>query len=154
MPKVGDKAPKFRLPSYSGEEVALEDFAGKVVVLYFYPKDMTPGCTQQACDFRDSSSKLKKAGAVVLGISKDSVKRHEAFRDKYELNFPLLADEDGKVCEKYAVWKEKSLYGKKYMGIERSTFVIGADGKIKKIFSKVKVKDHSEDVLEAIKELD
>ena len=150
MLKEGDKAPSFSLASDSGETISLKDFKGKTVVLYFYPKDMTPGCTQEACDFRDSQGKYKKAKAVTLGVSKDSVERHVKFRDKYDLNFPLLSDEDGKVCEAYGVWKEKSLYGKKFMGIERTTFIIGPNGKIEKIFSKVKVKGHSEEVLDAI----
>lgn len=147
MLKEGDKAPSFSLTSDGGETVSLKEFKGKTVVLYFYPKDMTPGCTQEACDFRDHQAKYKKAKAVVLGVSKDSVERHVKFRDKYELNFPLLSDEDGKVCEAYGVWKEKSLYGRKFMGIERTTFIIGPTGKIEKIFSKVKVKGHSEEVL-------
>ena len=147
MLKVGDKAPPFNLIADNGEKVSLKDFKGKTVVLYFYPKDMTPGCTQEACDFRDSATPYKKKKAVVLGVSKDSQERHEKFRDKYDLNFPLLADEDGKVCNAYGVWKEKSLYGRKFMGIERTTFVIGPDGKINKIFNKVKVKGHAEAVL-------
>lgn len=150
MLKEGDKAPAFRLPSDSGETVSLSDFKGKTVVLYFYPKDMTPGCTTQACGFRDEAASLKKRKAVVLGVSADSAERHGKFRDKHELNFPLLADEDKKVCKSYGVWQEKSLYGKKFMGIVRSTFVIGPDGKIAKIFPKVKVKDHMAEVLEAI----
>lgn len=147
MLKEGDKAPSFSLTSDGGETVSLKEFKGKTVVLYFYPKDMTPGCTQEACDFRDQQAKFKKAKAVVLGVSKDSLERHVKFREKYELNFPLLSDEDGKVCEAYGVWKEKSLYGRKFMGIERTTFIIGPTGKIEKIFSKVKVKGHSEEVL-------
>jgi peroxiredoxin Q/BCP len=152
MLKEGSKAPAFRLLDGDGNKVALSDFKGKTVVLYFYPKDMTPGCTQEACDFRDQQAALKKAKAVVLGVSRDSRERHQKFTAKYELNFPLLADEDGKVCEAYGVWKEKSLYGRKFMGIERTTFVIGSDGKIKKIFPKVKVKGHAPAVLEAIRE--
>ena len=150
MLKVGDKAPSFSLTSDEGETLSLKDFKGKTVVLYFYPKDMTPGCTQEACDFRDAQTQLKKSKAVVLGVSKDSVARHVKFKEKYELNFPLLSDEDGKICEAYGVWKEKSLYGKKFMGIERTTFIIGPTGKIEKIFSKVKVKGHSEEVLKEI----
>ncbi len=153
MLKEGDKAPAFQLPSEKGK-FSLKDFKGKTVVLYFYPKDMTPGCTIQACDFRDSLAKLKKAGAVVLGVSKDSAERHSAFREKYDLNFPLLADTEGKACEAYGVWKQKSLYGRKFMGIVRTTFVIDGKGKIRKIFSKVKVKGHADAVLEAIRELD
>lgn len=150
MLKVGDKAPAFKLPTADGDEVALKDLKGKTVVLYFYPKDMTPGCTQQACDFRDASSKAKKKNVVVLGVSRDSRERHGKFREKYELNFPLLADEGGEVCKAYGVWKEKSLYGRKFMGIERTTFVIDPAGKIAKIYPKVKVNGHVEAVLAEI----
>jgi len=150
MLKTGDKAPAFTLADDSGKKVSLKDFKGKKVVLYFYPKDLTPGCTVEACDFRDASAALKKKKAVVLGISKDSVSLHGKFRDKHELNFPLLSDEDGKVCEAYGVWQEKSMYGKKYMGIARTTFIIGTTGKIEKIFEKVKVKGHTEEVLGAL----
>ncbi len=145
--KEGAKAPAFTLVSDSGEKVSLADFKGKTVILYFYPKDLTPGCTQQACDFRDMSALLKKKKAVVLGVSKDPVATHGKFKDKHELNFPLLADEDGKVCQAYGVWQEKSLYGRKFMGIVRTTFVIRPDGVIGKIYPKVKVKDHVASVL-------
>ena len=147
MLKVGDKAPAFTLLSDAGETVSLQDFLGKTVILYFYPKDMTPGCTTEACDFRDSIPALKRKKALVLGVSRDSQERHEKFRDKYGLNFPLLADEDGKVCKAYGVWQEKSLYGRKFMGIVRTTFVIDPKGKIEQIFNKVKVKGHAEAVL-------
>jgi len=150
MLKVGDKAPNFTLPSDSGEEISLKDYQGKTVILYFYPKDMTPGCTTEACDFRDAAPSYKKKKAVVLGVSRDSQERHGKFRDKYELNFPLLADEDGKVCKAYGVWQEKSLYGRKFMGIVRSTFVIDPKGKIAKIYDKVKVKGHADAILEEI----
>lgn len=150
MLKVGDKAPHFSLATDSGENLSLKDLKGKTVVLYFYPKDMTPGCTQEACDFRDAQAKFKKAKTVILGVSKDSVVRHVSFKEKYGLNFPLLSDEDGKVCEAYGVWQQKSLYGKKFMGIVRTTFIIGPTGKIEKIFEKVKVKGHSEEVLESL----
>jgi peroxiredoxin Q/BCP len=150
MLKVGDKAPSFTLLADDGEKVSLKDFKGQTVILYFYPKDMTPGCTTEACDFRDSMTRVKKKKAIVLGVSKDSVERHTKFKEKYELNFPLLADVDGKVCEAYGVWKEKSLYGRKFMGIERSTFIIDGAGKIAAIFAKVKVAGHAEKVLEAI----
>lgn len=150
MLSEGDKAPAFSLPADTGETVSLSDYKGKTVVLYFYPKDLTPGCTQEACDFRDQSVAFKKRKAVILGVSADSVARHEKFRDKLGLTFPLLADEDKKVCKAYGVWKEKSLYGRKFMGIERTTFVIGPDGKIAKIFAKVKVKEHTAAVLEAL----
>lgn len=150
MLKVGDKAPAFTLKDDTGSPVSLKDFKGKKVVLYFYPKDLTPGCTVEACDFRDASVQMKKKKAVVLGVSKDPVSMHEKFRDKHELNFPLLSDEDGKVCEAYGVWQQKSMYGKKYMGISRTTFVIGPTGKIEHVFEKVKVKGHSEEVLNVL----
>ena len=143
----GKKAPVFSLPDQDGNKVSLADFSGQTVVLYFYPKDMTPGCTQQACDFQENSSKLKRKNTVVLGISRDSVARHKKFQEKYGLKFSLLSDEDGSICEKYGVWKEKSLYGKKFMGIERTTFIIDKSGKIEKIFSKVKVKNHVADLI-------
>jgi thioredoxin-dependent peroxiredoxin len=150
MLREGDKAPSFSLPDENGKMVSLKDFKGKTVVLYFYPKDMTPGCTQEACDFRDSHAQWKKAKAIVIGVSKDSAQRHLKFKEKYDLNFPLLADEEGQVCKDYGVWKEKSLYGRKFMGIERTTFIIGPTGKIEKIFSKVKVKGHAEAVINEI----
>jgi peroxiredoxin Q/BCP len=151
MLKEGDKAPSFSLPSEEGE-ITLKDFKGKTVVLYFYPKDLTPGCTVEACDFRDNQTRLKKAGAVVLGVSRDPVSKHARFREKHGLNFPLLSDEDGSVCEAYGVWQQKSLYGKKFMGIVRTTFVLDPKGKIKKIFPQVKVKGHVDAVLLAVKE--
>jgi peroxiredoxin Q/BCP len=150
MLKEGDRAPAFNLESDSGEKIALKDLKGKTVVLYFYPKDMTTGCTQQACDFRDYHAKYKKKGVVVLGVSKDSVKSHQKFKEKNSLPFSLLSDPEGKVCEVYGVWKEKSMYGRKYMGIVRTTFVISSEGKIQKIYPKVKVADHVEMVLEEI----
>lgn len=150
MLKEGDKAPAFKLPADDGKEVSLKELKGKRVVLYFYPKDMTPGCTQEACDFRDSAAAFKKGKAVILGVSRDSVDRHQKFREKYELTFPLLSDEDGKVCEAYGVWKQKSLYGKKFMGIERTTFIIGPDGKIERIFPKVKVNGHVSEILDGL----
>jgi peroxiredoxin Q/BCP len=151
MLKQGDKAPAFSVQSEDGK-LSLKDYKGKWVVLYFYPKDMTPGCTTQACDFQNNQARLKKAGAVVIGVSRDPVERHAKFREKYDLSFPLLADEDGSLCKAYGVWKEKSLYGRKFMGIERTTFVINPAGKIAKIIPKVKVKDHVEAVLEALAE--
>lgn len=147
MLKEGDKAPAFSLPSDGGEKISLKDLKGKTVVLYFYPKDLTPGCTTQACDFRDGAADFKKKKAVILGVSRDSLDKHGKFRLKHKLNFPLLADEDGKVCNAYGVWKEKSLYGRKFMGIERTTFVIDPQGKIAKIYPKVKVADHVATVL-------
>jgi peroxiredoxin Q/BCP len=150
--KVGQKAPDFKVTDDSGTTVKLSDLKGKKVVLYFYPKDDTPGCTKEACNFRDGMAAIKKLGAVVLGVSADSVEKHKKFKAKYDLNFPLLADTDKKVIEAYDVWKEKSLYGRKYMGIERTTYVIGEDGKITHIFPKVKVAEHADDVLAALKE--
>ena len=137
--KPGQKAPDFTVSTDAGKKVKISDFKGKKIVLYFYPKDDTPGCTKEACAFRDGISEIRKRGAVVLGVSPDSVESHKKFRDKYELNFPLLADTDKKIVEAYGVWKEKSMYGKKYMGVERTTFVIGEAGKISHIFRKVKV---------------
>jgi len=144
---VGAKAPSFSAPDQSGKTVSLSDFKGKTVVLYFYPKDDTPGCTVEACSFRDEYTAFKKKGAVVLGVSPDSTKKHTKFIEKYSLPFPLLADEDHKICEAYGVWVEKSMYGKKYMGVERSTFVIGPDGKLKAIYRKVKPAEHTAEVL-------
>src|SRR5215467_8455060 len=148
--KVGQKAPDFTVMDDQGEKVKLADLKGKKVVLYFYPKDDTPGCTKEACAFRDGIDKIKKRGAVVLGVSADSVESHKKFKSKFDLNFPLLADSDKKIIEDYDVWKEKSMYGKKYMGIERTTYIIGADGKISHIFPKVKVSEHYDEVLEAL----
>ncbi len=149
----GKKAPAFTLPADDGTKVKLADFAGKPVVLYFYPKDDTPGCTTQACAFRDAHAKVKEAGAVILGVSCDDRASHEKFRDKYELNFPLLSDVDHKVAEKYGAWREKNMYGKKSMGIQRSTFLIDAGGKVAKLWKRVKVDDHDEQVLDALAEL-
>jgi peroxiredoxin Q/BCP len=149
--KVGDSAPAFTLESDTGKKVKLSDLKGKKVILYFYPKDMTPGCTQEACDFRDSFARLGKAGAVVLGISKDSVASHQKFKAKHELPFTLLSDPDGKVCEAYGVWQEKTLYGKKFMGIVRTTFIIDERGKILHTFHKVKVTGHVGKLLDALK---
>jgi len=153
MLKEGDKAPAFKLPSVEGGDVGLKDFAGKTVVLYFYPKDDTPGCTREACAFRDSQAALKKAGAVVLGVSPDSVESHQKFRGKYKLNFPLLADADKSVAKKYGAWGEKVMYGKKVTGMIRSTFVIDGDGVVRKVFPRVKVDGHADKVLEAVSSL-
>jgi peroxiredoxin Q/BCP len=146
----GGKAPAFRLADQDGNKVALKDFAGRKVVLYFYPKDMTPGCTREAQGFQAALAAIKRKGAAVLGVSKDSVATHRKFCDKYALRFPLLADVDGKVIEKYGVWQEKNMYGKKTMGIVRTTFVIDEAGKILRIFPKVKVDGHVEKVLEVL----
>ena len=150
MVEEGKPAPAFTLPSDSGEDVSLESFLGKPVVLYFYPKDDTPGCTAQACGIRDAWAEFERRGAVVLGVSPDSAKRHVKFRDRYSLPFTLLADEDHAVAETYGVWVEKSMLGKKYMGIERSTFVIDEDGNVAKVLRKVKPIAHADDVLAAL----
>ncbi len=153
MPEPGTKAPAFSLPSHTGETVKLSDLAGTPVVLYFYPKDSTSGCTVEAQEFRDSAAKFKKAGAVVFGVSPDSIKSHCNFADKQRLNFGLLADVDHAVAEKYGVWVQKSMYGRKYMGIQRATFLIDAKGKIAKVWPKVTPKGHATEVLEAVTEL-
>jgi thioredoxin-dependent peroxiredoxin len=140
----GDEAPDFTLPSDDGSEVRLSDFRGRRVVLYFYPKDDTSGCTAQACELRDDLPRFEALDAVVMGVSPDPVSSHVKFRDKYDLNFPLLADEDHAVAEAYGVWKEKSMYGRTYMGIERSTFVIDPEGRIEQAWRNVKARGHSE----------
>jgi peroxiredoxin Q/BCP len=151
MLNPGEKAPDFSLYDQDKKKIGLRDFIGKQeVVLYFYPKDDTPGCTKEACGFRDSINAFKKNDVVVLGVSNDDQTSHQKFANKYELTFPLLSDVDKKVAEAYGVYKEKSMYGKKHMGIERTTFVIGKDGKVKKIFPKVKVEGHVEEVLQAL----
>ncbi len=151
MLKVGSKAPLFSLESDEGKKVSLKDFAGKKVVLYFYPKDDTPGCTKEACSFTENIGVLRKSGAVVLGVSADSVESHKKFKNKYGLAFPLLSDPNRETIQKYDVWKEKNMYGKKMMGVERTTFVIDEQGKIAHIFPKVKVDGHTEKVLEKLK---
>ena len=145
-----DPAPAFSLASTAGKNIGLKDLKGKKIVLYFYPKDDTPGCTKEACNFRDGIADLEKAGAVVLGVSPDDVASHEKFQKKFNLPFALLADTDHAVADAYGVWKEKSMYGKKYMGIERTTFIIDGKGKIAKIFPKVKVDEHHAEVLAAL----
>ena len=150
--KEGNKAPDFTALDQDGKKVKLSSFKGKKnIALYFYPKDMTPGCTTQACDFRDQQKNFKST--VILGVSIDSQERHQKFIEKHDLPFTLLADVDKKVVQKYGVWKEKKLYGKTFMGIVRSTFIIDKTGTVRKIFVKVKVKNHIEEVLSAIKEL-
>jgi len=151
--KVGSKAPAFSLASDTGEKVSLSGLKGKPVVIYFYPKDDTPGCTVEACEFRDTWADVKKTGAVVLGVSPDGLKSHEKFKAKFKLPFPLLADEDHTVAEAYGAWGEKSMYGRTYQGILRTTFVIGPDGKIARVFEKVKPKGHASEVLDALKQL-
>ena len=152
MLKPGAKAPAFSLPSDTGDTVSLKDLKGKTVVLYFYPKDDTSGCTTEACEFRDSWTAVKAAGAVVLGVSPDSVASHQKFRAKYKLPFPLLADQDHAIAERYGVWGEKSMYGRKYMGIIRSTFIVDGNGLIQKIFTRVKPKGHAAEVLTSVRE--
>ncbi|HSR70946.1 MAG TPA: thioredoxin-dependent thiol peroxidase [Kiloniellales bacterium] len=149
----GKQAPDFTLPTDGGGTVRLEDLRGRKVVLYFYPKDDTPGCTKEACGFRDSLPDFSKLGAEVIGISKDSVARHDRFKAKYELPFTLASDEDGKVCEAYGTWIEKSMYGRKYMGIDRATFLIDETGVLRREWRKVKVPGHVEEVLAAAREL-
>jgi peroxiredoxin Q/BCP len=154
IPTVGKKAPAFTLPASTGGKIKLSEFADKKnVVLYFYPRDNTPGCTQEACDFRDNIARLKSAQTVVLGVSTDSVASHEKFAEKFSLPFPLLADEDHAVAEKYGVWVEKKNYGKTYMGMQRATFLIGKDGKLKAVWPNVKVKGHVDEVAAKIVEL-
>jgi peroxiredoxin Q/BCP len=152
MLEVGKKAPDFTLSDQNGKKISLKDLTGKKVVLYFYPKDNTSGCTKEACNFRDDFPKFKKSEAVILGVSPDSVSSHKKFAEKYDLPFSLLADEDKKVVQLYDVWKEKSMYGKKYMGVERTTFIIDENGKIRQIFNKVKVDGHNEEVMKALKD--
>ncbi len=147
MLAVGKKAPSFSLPDSNGKKVSLKDFFGKKVILYFYPKDMTSGCTKEACDFRDNFPNFEKLNIQVIGVSPDSVSSHKKFVEKYNLPFILLSDEKKKVIQKYGVWKEKSLYGKKYMGVERTTFIIDEKGKIINIFPQVKVDGHVEGIL-------
>jgi peroxiredoxin Q/BCP len=149
--EVGGKAPALSLPDQAGNPVSLKDFAGKQVVLYFYPKDDTPGCTKESCDFRDAEALIEKAGGVILGVSFDGQESHRKFIKKFTLPFTLLSDENKVVAKAYGVYKEKSMYGKKYWGIERSTFVIDQAGKLKAIFRKVKVGSHVNEVLAALK---
>lgn len=145
--KAGALAPDFSLPTGTGETLSLRDLKGKKVVLYFYPKDNTSGCTKEACAFNDNLSRIRRKGAVVIGVSPDSVTSHEKFAGKYDLSFPLVSDEKKALVKKYGVWKEKSLYGRKYMGVERTTFVIDERGNIAHIFPKVKVDGHVDEVL-------
>ncbi len=153
-PAVGKLAPAFNLPATGGGSVKLRDFKGtKAVVLFFYPKDMTSGCTKEACGFRDNYAALKRAGVEVLGISPDPVRQHDRFVQKHDLNYTLLADEDHEVAKAYGVWQEKRMYGREYMGIARTTFVIDQQGKVAKVFAKVKPLGHAEEVLAFVKEL-
>lgn len=153
MVDIGDKAPDFSAATDGDGSISLKDLKGKKVVLYFYPKDMTPGCTTEACGFRDAHPDFSKINAEIIGVSKDSVKRHDKFKEKYDLPFTLAADEDGKMCEAYGVWQEKKNYGKTYMGIVRSTFLIDEKGKIAAIWRNLRVKGHVENVLEEAQKL-
>jgi len=150
MVKEGDIAPDFSLPTDQGSTVSLSGLRGRRVVLYFYPKDDTSGCTTQACGFRDSLPRIDEGGALVLGVSPDGVSSHRKFREKFDLNFPLLADEDHAVAEAYGVWKEKSMYGRKFWGIERTTFLIDEEGKVTRVWNRVKPKGHAEAVVEVL----
>jgi thioredoxin-dependent peroxiredoxin len=150
---VGDTAPDFTMPTDGGGKVSLAKLKGRTVVLYFYPRDDTPGCTKEACGFRDSFPDFTGVDAKIIGVSRDTVGKHDKFKAKYDLPFTLGADEDGAVTEAYGVWVEKSMYGRKSMGIERATFLIGKDGKIAKVWRKVKVPGHVDEVLEAVKAL-
>ena len=151
--ETGDKAPAFSMPTDGGGTVSLADLKGKNVILYFYPKDNTPGCTTEACGFRDLMPDFSGANAEIIGVSKDSVAKHDNFKAKYDLPFTLGSDAETTVCEDYGVWKEKNMYGRKFMGIERSTFLIDGDGVIRGVWRKVKVKGHVDEVLETVKAL-
>ena len=153
MIDTGSPAFDFTLQDQDGQTVTLSSLRGKWVVLYFYPKDLTPGCTTEACNFQEALPNFKSLNAEIIGVSKDTVKMHRKFADKHNLNFRLVSDEEGKVCEAYGVWQEKNMLGKRYMGIVRSTFIIDPDGKIAKVYPKVNVKDHHQEVEEAIKSL-
>lgn len=147
----GAEAPDFTLESDSGETVSLSRLRGKPVVLYFYPRDDTPGCTTEACEFRDAWAEVKRTGAVVLGVSPDTAASHKKFKSKFRLPFPLLADPDHQVAERYGAWGERSMYGRKFLGLLRTTFVIGPDGRIRKVFERVKPKGHAAAVLESLR---
>mgnify|MGYP006255243699 FL=1 len=149
----GKKAPAFTLHADDGSKVKLSELKGNPVVLYFYPRDDTPGCTKEACAFRDRQDEIKALGAQVFGISPDTVESHVKFRDKFSLNFPLLADPDHAMADKYGAWREKNMYGKKSMGIQRSTYLIDADGKVAKLWKRVKVDGHDQQVIDALNEL-
>lgn len=153
MPEIGEKSPNFTLPRDGGGSVSLEDYAGKVLVLYFYPRDDTPGCTKENIAFTEHLAPFEAAGAQILGVSKDSVKSHEKFVAKHDLGIPLASDENGTLCEDMRVWVEKNMYGKKYMGIERATFVINGAGVITHVWRKVKVPGHVDAVLQAVQSL-
>ena len=148
---IGEKAPDFDLETDSGKRLSLGELRGKVVILYFYPKDDTPGCTTEACEFRDLFPRFTRGKAVILGVSPDSPRKHANFKKKYDLPFTLLSDKDHKVAERYGLWVEKTFWGRKYMGVERTTFIIGPDGRIRKIFSKVNPEGHAAEVQAALK---
>jgi len=150
---VGDKAPQINLKDADGRTVKLSDFKGKNVVLYFYPRDMTPGCTKEACAFQADSKKIQLKNAVVIGVSTDDVKSHQRFREKYNLTFPLLCDTDHKLAEAYGVWGEKNMYGRKTMGVKRTTFVIDEQGRVAHVFNKVSVAEHSKEVIDTLDRL-
>jgi peroxiredoxin Q/BCP len=151
LPVIGRTAPDFSLPSTTGENISLRQFKGKqTVILYFYPKDDTPGCTKEACEFRDFSAEFEKHHAVILGVSTDTLESHQQFKEKRKLPFPLLSDTDATVSKQYGVYKQKNLYGKKYLGIERTTFVIDRTGRVAQIYPKVKVEGHIQDLLEFV----
>jgi len=146
-PKAGDLAPDFQLPSSTGKEITLREYQGQDVILYFYPKDDTPGCTAQACGFRDHEGDLNREGAVVLGVSTDPLESHGKFQKKYTLNFPLLSDQTADVAKMYGVWKEKNLYGRRTWGVARTTYWIGPDGRVKKVYKKIDTAKHAEEIL-------
>lgn len=150
---VGDTVPDFQMPTDGGETVSLAELKGRKIVLYFYPKDDTPGCTKEACGFRDALPDFSAIDAVILGVSKDSPSKHDKFKEKFDLNFALGSDQDGKVCELFGTWVEKSMYGRKYMGIDRATFLIDEDGVVRNVWRKVKVPGHVEEVLAAARAL-
>ena len=152
MLDAGQMAPDFTLSSDDGSEVSLSDLRGKKVILYFYPKDSTPGCTTQACDLRDAMAQIENKGAVVLGVSPDSIASHVKFKTKYDLSFPLLSDGENEVAEAYGVWKEKSMYGKKFWGVERSTFIIDEEGRVQEAWRKVSPKGHADAVVEVLEQ--
>jgi len=151
--EIGDKAPEFTLPTDGDGKLSLKELKGKTVILYFYPKDDTSGCTAEACGFRDALPNFSKTGATVIGVSKDSTASHDKFKKKYKLPFTLASDEDTKIAQKYGVWVEKSMYGRKYMGMDRSTFLIDGKGVIRGLWRKVKVPGHVDEVLKAVKAL-
>ena len=149
----GDQAPNFTAPTETGEKISLSDYKGDYIILYFYPKDDTPGCTTEACAFRDHRDVFESLNARIIGVSKDSVEKHEKFKNKYALPFPLVSDENGTICEEYGVWREKKMYGRTFMGIERTTFLIAPDGKIAAIWPKVKVAKHIDEIRQELENL-